>query len=91
MTNKIFTRDSDVGLVHKHNSIELKGWINQLQYIDNEISKLVNLYAHPGPNNRIPKNISFLLSKRKESNQKLYKTVLAYSNEYSNVVECNDI
>lgn len=91
MTNKIFNHDTDVDVVHKYNSIELKGWINQLQYIDGEIDKLLNLYASSLQNSEIPEKTLTLFSKRKEANKQLYETVLKYSNIYSNVWECDDI
>jgi hypothetical protein len=91
MIQKIYNHDTDVEVVHKYNSIELKGWINQLQYINTEIDKLLNLYANSLQYRDIPEKTLELFSKRKEANQKLYETVLAYSNTYSNVVECDDI
>ena len=91
MSQKIYTHDTDVEVVHKYNSIELRGWINQLQYIDSEIDKLLNLYASSLKNSEIPESTLPLFSKRKEVNKLLYETVLKYSNIYSNVWECDDI
>jgi hypothetical protein len=91
MSQKIYTHDTDVEVVHKYNSIELRGWINQLQYIDSEIDKLLNLYASSLKNSEIPESTLTLFSKRKEVNKLLYETVLKYSNIYSNVWECDDI
>ncbi len=91
MTHKIYNHDTDVDVVHKYNSIELKGWINQLQYIDKEIDKLLNLYAQSIPENELPERVLLLFSKRKEANQQLYETVLKYSNIYSKAMECEDI
>ncbi|MCB0448006.1 MAG: hypothetical protein KDD03_10945 [Gelidibacter sp.] len=91
MTQKTFNHDTDVDVVHKYNSIELKAWINQLQYIDKEIDKLLNLYAQSIQNREIPEGTLVLFSKRKEANKQLYETVLKYSNIYSNAAECDDI
>lgn len=88
---KIENHDSDVDVLHKYNVIELKGWINQLQYIDSEIDKLLKLYAQSIHNNEIPKNILTLFSKRKDANKQLLETVLSYCNTYKNVTECDDI
>ncbi|WP_100615006.1 hypothetical protein [Confluentibacter citreus] len=88
---KIENHDSDVDVLHKYNFIELKGWANQLQYIDNEIDKLLNLYAQSIHGNEIPKNILMLFSKRKKANKQLLETVLSYSNTYTKVTECDDI
>lgn len=88
---KIENHDSDIDVLHKYNVIELKGWINQLQYIDSEIDKLLKLYAQSIQDNEIPKNILTLFSKRKEANKQLLETVLSYCNTYKNVTECDDI
>lgn len=88
---KIYNHDSDVDVLHKYNFIELKGWANQLQYIDSEVDKLLNLYAQSIYDNEIPKNILSLFSKRKEANKQLLETVLSYGNTYTNVTECDDI
>jgi hypothetical protein len=91
MTPKIYTHDTEVDVVHKYNSIEIKGWINQLKYIDSEIDKLLNLFANSVHDREIPENILVLFSKRKEANKKLYETVMSYSNTYSKAAECDDI
>jgi len=91
MTPKIYTHDTEVDVVHKYNSIELKGWINQLKYIDSEIDKLLNLFANSVHDREIPEKILVLFSKRKEANKKLYETVMSYSNTYSKAAECDDI
>tara|TARA_R110002167_G_scaffold246736_1_gene452311 strand:- start:1217 stop:1618 length:402 start_codon:yes stop_codon:yes gene_type:complete len=91
MTNKIYNHDTDVDIVHKYNAIGLKGWINQLQYIDKEIDKLLNLYAQSIQNKEIPARTLILFSKRKETNKRLYETVMKYSNIYSKAAECDDI
>ncbi|WP_100612753.1 hypothetical protein [Confluentibacter lentus] len=88
---KIENHDSDVEVLHKYNFIELKGWANQLQYIDSEVDKLLNLYAQSIDGNEIPKNTLSLFSKRKEANKQLLKTVLSYANTYTKVTECEDI
>ncbi|WP_308993881.1 hypothetical protein QLS71_012200 [Mariniflexile litorale] len=87
----IHNHDSDVNVLHKYNFIELKGWVNQLQYINIEVDKLLNLYAQSIQNNKIPKNILTLFSKRKESNKQLLETVLIYSNTYKKVSECDNL
>jgi len=91
MTPKIYNHDTEVDVVHKYNSIELKGWINQLKYIDSEIDKLLNLFANSVQDREVPEKILVLFSKRKEANKKLYETVLSYSNTYSKAAECDDI
>jgi len=91
MTPKIYNHDTEVDVVHKYNSIELKGWINQLKYIDSEIDKLLNLFANSVHDREVPEKILILFSKRKEANKKLYETVLSYSNTYSKAAECDDI
>ncbi|MEZ4792426.1 MAG: hypothetical protein R2783_02835 [Gelidibacter sp.] len=91
MSSKIYNHDTDLDVVHKYNTIELKGWINQLQYIDKEIDKLLNLYAQSIQNREIPEKTLLLFSKRKEANKQLYETVLKYSNIYSKAAECDDI
>lgn len=91
MTHEVYSHDTDVDVVHKYNAIELKGWINQLQYIDKEIDKLLNLYAKSVQNGKIPENMAELFSKRKETNTQIYETVLRYSNIYSKAAECEDI
>jgi hypothetical protein len=91
MTPKIYNHDTEVDVIHKYNSIEIKGWVNQLQYIDSEIDKLLNLFANSVHDREIPEKILILFSKRKEANKKLYETVLSYSNTYSKSAECDDI
>ncbi|WP_452221236.1 hypothetical protein [Lacinutrix salivirga] len=86
-----FGHDSDVDVVHKYNSIELKGWVNQLEYIDKEIDNLLNLYAHSIQNKEVPEQILKVFSKRKEANKQFYDTVLNYSNTYNKAAECDDI
>lgn len=39
---KLLTHDSQLDVMHKYNFTELKGWLNQLQYIDNEVDKLLS-------------------------------------------------
>lgn len=91
MNLKVYNHDTDVDVLHKYNTIELKGWINQLQFINSEIDKLLNLYAQSIQDREIPEKILTLFSKRKEANIQLYETVLNYSNIYSQAVECDDI
>jgi len=91
MTHKIYDHDTDVDVVHKYNTIELKAWINQLQYIDKEIDKLLKLYGQSLQGKDIPEQTLKLFSKRKEANTQLYETVLNYSNIYSKSSECDDI
>ncbi|HQA74893.1 MAG: hypothetical protein R2805_10140 [Flavobacterium sp.] len=88
---EIFNHDTDVVIVHKYNSIELKGWINQLQYIDKEVDKLLNLFAQFIQNKEIPESIVTLFSKRKEANKQFYNTILNYTNTYNKALECDDI
>ncbi|HLT33537.1 MAG TPA: hypothetical protein VKZ98_07095 [Aquaticitalea sp.] len=91
MTHEIYEHDTNVDVVHKYNSIELKTWINQLQYIDTEIDKLLTLYARSLQTEEIPKAALLLFSKRKDANTQLYQTVLRYTNIYSQASECDDI
>ncbi|ALJ04758.1 hypothetical protein APS56_06300 [Pseudalgibacter alginicilyticus] len=71
--------------------IELKGWANQLQYIDTEVDKLLNLYAQSIYHQEVPKNILTLFSKRKEANTQLLYAILSYTNNYKKVSECDNI
>lgn len=87
----VLNHDSDVDILHKYNFIELKGWVNQLQYIDNEVDKLLHLYAKSISNNEVPKSILALFSKRKKANRQLLDTILAYGTTYKKVSECDDI
>ncbi|TVZ60388.1 hypothetical protein NA63_2941 [Flavobacteriaceae bacterium MAR_2010_105] len=91
MEQNIFNHDTDVDVVHKYNSVELKSWMNQLEYIDSEIDKLLNLYANSIQDKEIPQNTLQLFSKRKEANKKLYQTVIAYAITYDKASECDDI
>ncbi len=91
MNLKVYEHDSDLEVVHKYNSIELKGWINQLLYIDTEVDNLLKLYQKTTNNSIIPDEIQKHFSKRKMQNNQLYDTILSYSKTYMNVVECNDI
>lgn len=91
MTEKIYEHDADLDVVHKYNSIELKGWINQLEYINTEIDNLLKLYQKTISNSLLPEEIQNIFSKRKIQNNQLYDIILSYSNMYSNVIECNDI
>jgi|SRR5690606_1394636 len=91
MSHKVYTHDTDVDVLHKYNTIELKAWINQLQYIDKEIDNLLSLYAQSKQNKEVPENINKLFSKRKEANMQLYKTVIKYTNTYRKTAECDDI
>ncbi|MEQ3662549.1 MAG: hypothetical protein ACJAYP_001410 [Flavobacterium sp.] len=88
---EIFNHDTDVVIVHKYNSIELKGWINQLQYIDKEVDKLLNLFAQSIEDKKVPEAILLLFAKRKETNKQFYNTVLNYSNAYNKALECDDV
>ncbi|MEE4001009.1 hypothetical protein V1T75_11745 [Tenacibaculum sp. FZY0031] len=82
---------SDIDVVHKYNHVELKGWVDQLWYINKEIENLLNLYEYSIVNKTISKETLKLFSERKKVNNELYKTVLSYSNTYANVAECDDI
>ncbi|KAF9658539.1 hypothetical protein ABHQ57_11145 [Tenacibaculum sp. ZH5_bin.1] len=82
---------SDIDVVHKYNHVELKGWVDQLQYINKEVENLLSLHEYSLVNKTISKEILELFSKRKKVNNELYKTVLSYSNTYVNVAECDDI
>ncbi|MFB9057146.1 hypothetical protein ACFFU9_10375 [Mariniflexile ostreae] len=79
---ELVVQNSNVEMVHKYNSIELKGWINQLEYIDREIDNFLNLYASDVVNDTMPKAIQYRFLKRKDENKHLYETVLAYSESY---------
>ncbi|CAM1339523.1 hypothetical protein [Tenacibaculum aestuarii] len=83
--------NSDIDVVHKYNHVELKGWVDQLQYIEKEIDNLLGLYASSLGEKTIPIGIQELFSKRKKLNKELYEKVLPYSNAYTNVAECDDI
>ncbi|RKF02759.1 hypothetical protein C8N26_2605 [Tenacibaculum lutimaris] len=83
--------DSDIDVVHKYNHVELKGWVDQLQYIDREIDNLLSLYANSLGEKSIPAGIQELFSERKKLNKELYEKVLPYSITYTNVAECDDI
>lgn len=83
--------NSDIDVVHKYNHVELKGWVDQLQYIDKEIDNLLNLYANALGEKSIPTGIQELFSQRKKLNKALYEKVLPYSITYTNVAECDDI
>lgn len=87
----VYNHDSDVNVLHKYNSIELKGWVNQLQYIDGEVDKLLNLYAQSVHTEELPKNVLLLFSRRKLANKQLLDTVLSYSITYKKVMECDDL
>ncbi|WP_417784547.1 hypothetical protein [Tenacibaculum sp.] len=82
---------SNIDVVHKYNHVELKGWVNQLKYINREIENLLSLCKHCLVNKAIPEETLELFSERKKLNNELYKTVLSYSNTYVNVAECDDI
>ncbi|AXP79355.1 hypothetical protein CJ739_255 [Mariniflexile rhizosphaerae] len=77
--------------LHKYNFIELKSWVNQLQYIDSEVDKLLNLYEQSIYIDEIPKRTLMLFSKRKATNKQLLDTVLTYSTTYKKVLECDDL
>lgn len=87
----IQNHDSDVDVLHKYNFIELKGWVNQLQYIDSEVDKLLNLYAQSVHTEELPERVLLLFSKRKEANRQLLETVLSYSTTYKKVMDCDDL
>lgn len=83
--------DNEIDVVHKYNHVELKGWVEQLLYIDKEIDNLLSLYKKSLAGKEIPKNIQQLFFDRKELNYELYEKVLPYSNTYINVAECDDL
>ena len=95
---EIFNHDTDViilhkynSILHKYNSIELNGWINHLQYIDQEVDKLLNLFSQSIQNKEIPESINILFSRRKESNKQLHYAVSNYINTYSIAIKCDDL
>lgn len=91
MTLKIHEHDSDIDIIHKYNSFELKSWINQLAYIETEIDNLLKLCNKATSNHILINELSPLFSKLKSQNNNLYNLIFSYSKAYINVAECNDI
>ncbi|OAD90421.1 hypothetical protein A7A78_05750 [Aequorivita soesokkakensis] len=88
---QIYDHDSPETITFKNNSIELDNWINHLEYIEKEISNLLNLSKAELLNAMDQKPVLMRLSIKKEENRNNLNAFRRYKDGLPQAAECEDV
>ncbi len=88
---EIYDHDSPEAITFKNSSIELENWIEHLNYIDKEISNLLNLGKPKFSENPDYQTAILKLQKEKENNAEAIDTFLKYKETLPKAAECEDV
>jgi hypothetical protein len=88
---QIYNHDSPETITFKNNSIELDNWINHLEYIEKEISNLLNLSKAELLNAMDQKPVLMRLSIKKEENRNNLNAFRRYKDGLPQAAECEDV
>jgi hypothetical protein len=88
---QIYDHDSPETITFKNNSIELDNWINHLEYIEKEISNLLNLSKAELLNAMDQEPVLMRLSIKKEENRNNLNAFRRYKDGLPQAAECEDV
>jgi hypothetical protein len=88
---QIYDHDSPEIITFKNNTIELDNWINHLEYIEKEISNLLNLSKAELLNAMEQKPVLMKLSIKKEENNNNLNAFKRYRDGLPQAAECEDV
>lgn len=88
---EIYDHDSPEAITYKHNSIESENWVEHLNYIDKEITNLLNLSKAELSKNFESQPVISKLQKEKEDNAEAIDTFLNYRESLPKAAECEDV
>ncbi|WP_378186993.1 hypothetical protein ACE939_01435 [Aquimarina sp. W85] len=87
---EIYHHDNDLDVTHKINTIELKNWINHLQYIKKELNNLINLCTEELPGKFKNESVLEKFKKKRKENEQLLNAFSTYMLSRENIKECED-
>lgn len=88
---EIYNHDSPEAITFKHNSIESENWVEHLNYIDKEITNLLNLSKKELAKNFESQPVISKLEKEQNDNAEAIDTFLNYRESLPKAAECEDI
>lgn len=88
---EIYDHDSPEVIAFKNNSIELENWIEHLNYINKEITNLLNLSKAELSKNFESQPVISKLKKEQSDNTEAINTFLNYRESLPKAAECEDV
>ncbi|WP_026450973.1 hypothetical protein [Aequorivita capsosiphonis] len=88
---EIYNHDSPEAITYKHNSIESENWVEHLNYIDKEITNLLNIGKVELSKNKELQNVILKLKNEKADNTDAIDTFLKYRESLPKAAECEDV
>lgn len=88
---EIYDHDSPEAIAYKHSSIESENWVEHLNYIDKEITNLINLSKAELSKNFESQPVISKLQNEKEDNAEAIDTFLKYRESLPKAAECEDV
>ncbi|TYP73681.1 hypothetical protein BD809_105272 [Aquimarina intermedia] len=87
---EIYNHDNDLDVTHKINTIELKNWINHLQYINKELNNLISLCSEELNGKLKDESVLDKFKKKETENDHLLNAFSAYMLSREKITECED-
>ena len=87
---QIYDHDSPEAINYKNSAIELEDWLEQLNYIEREISNLLNLVKSGSEDLEVKKYLE-ILEKKRETNSNILRNLMEYRNTLPKAAECEDV
>ncbi|MFC4095360.1 hypothetical protein [Euzebyella saccharophila] len=88
---EIYHHDSDRTVTHKLNSLELRGWITTLKYVQKEIGSLVDICSNEIRSKLKDSDLFVKFDKKKEENARILEILTRYSHSRSSIMECDEM
>ena len=88
---QIYNHDTPETIAFKNNTIELDNWINHLEYIEKEITNLVNLSKVELANALDQHPVLMKLSIKKKENNTTLNSFRKYKDGLPQAAECEDV
>lgn len=88
---EIYDHDSPEAIANKHNSIESENWVEHLNYIDKEITNLLDLSKAELSKKLESHPVIAKLAKEKEDNAEAIDSFLNYRESLPKAAECEDV
>ncbi len=88
---EIYDHDSPEAITYKHNSIESENWVEHLNYIDKEITNLLNLSKTELAKRFESETIISKLKNEKLLNTDAIDSLLKYRESLPKAAECEDV
>ena len=87
----IYNHDTPEAITYKTNALEVKNWIEHLEYIEKEIDNLLNLSRRNFSSAFDGHSVLMKLSMKKKDNKVNLKAFRKYSESIDKAVECEDV